>query len=215
MKTANINTLTGTLLLANGEKIQFSAADAEAAQHIVTQLTSGRVFARPNLIIASRRSLIISRTANVVRLDLDGDGLDDLLFLDGLGTDVNRAEVTREEWEERALRSEISDKTRSDILHTPGKPVTGFGQFVMSDGSSVFLRYDFPARTVLDQRRFLNEFFNNSVFSFRNQTGGVGLVNPTNIVSATYYPGAEPPSDAWRAADFVVQQDNRQTGSPP
>jgi len=204
MKTANINTLTGTLLLANGEKIQFSAADAEAAQHIVTQIASGRLFGRPNLIIASKRSLIISRTVNIVRLDLDGDGLDGLLLLDGFGTDVTRAEVTREEWEERALRSEISDKTRSDIVHTPDKPVTAFGQLAMFSGSSVFLRYVFPALTVLDQRRFLNEFFNNSVFSFRNQTGGVGLVNPANIVSATYYPGAEPPTDAWSVGEFVV-----------
>jgi hypothetical protein len=59
---------------------------------------------------------------------------------------------------------------------------------------------------VLDQRRFINEFFNNAVFSFRNQTGGVGLVNPGNIVSATYYPGGEPPTDAWSVTDFVVQE---------
>ncbi len=205
MKTTDIKTLTGTLLLVNSEKIQFTAADTEAAQHIVMQIASGRLFARPNLIIASKRSLLISRTANIVRLDLDGDGLGGLLLLDGPGADINRAEVTREEWEDRALRSEISDQTRGDLMHTPGKPVTGFGQFAMSGGSSVFLRYDLPAPTVLDQRRFLNEFFNNSIFSFHNQTGGVGLVNPANIVSATYYPGAEPPFDAWRVAGFVAQ----------
>jgi hypothetical protein len=205
MKTTDIKTLTGTLLLANGEKIQFTVTDAEAAQHIVTQITSGRLFARPNLIIASKRSLLISRTANVVRLDLDGDGLDGLLTLDGLGADVNRAEISREEWEERALRSEISDATRADIVRTPGKPVSTFGQLAMFSGTSVFLRYDLRAPTVLDQRRFLNEFFNNSVFSFRNQTGGVGLVNPANIVSATYYPGGEPPIDAWSVGDFAVQ----------
>jgi hypothetical protein len=205
MKTTDIKTLTGMLILANGEKIQFTAADAEAAQHIVTQITSGRLFARPNLIIASKRSLIISRTANIVRLDLDGNGLDGLLLLDSWGADANRAEITREEWEEGALRSEISDKTRTDILGTLGKPVSAFGKLAMFSGTSVFLRYDVPAPTVLDQRRFLNEFFNNSVFSFRNQTGGVGLVNPANIVSATYYPGGEPPIDAWSVGDFVAQ----------
>lgn len=205
MKATDTKTLTGLLLLVNGEKIRFTAADAQAAQYIVTQFTSGRIFARPNLIIASKRSLIISRTANVVRLDLDGNGLDGLLLLDGLGADVNRAEITREEWEERALRSEISDKTRADIVRTPGKPISAFGQLAMSSGTSVFLRYDLPAPTVLDQRRFFNEFFNNAVFSFRNHTGGIGLVNPASIVSATYYPGGEPPIDAWNVGDFVVQ----------
>ncbi len=205
MTTANINTLTGTLLLVNGEEIRFTAADAGVAQHIVAQITSGRLFARPNLIIASKRSLIISRTANVVRLDLNGDGLDGLLLLDGLGAEVTRAEVTREEWEERALRSEISDQTSNDLLRPAGKPVTAFGQLAMFTGNSVFVRYDLRALKGLDQRRFVNEFFNNSVFSFRNQTGGVGLVNPANIVSATYYPGAEPPTDAWSVDEFVVQ----------
>jgi hypothetical protein len=205
MKITKINTLTGTLLLVNGEKIEFTAADTEAAHHIVSQITSGRIFARPNLLIASKRSLIISRTANVVRFDLEGDGLDDLLSLDGLGEDVNRAEVAREEWEDRALRSEISDQTRGDIVRTPGKRVTTFGQLAMLTGNSVFLRYDLSAPTILDQRRFLNEFFNNTVFSFRNQTGGIGLVNPANIVSTTYYPGGEPPIDAWSVGEFVVQ----------
>lgn len=205
MKTENINTLTGTVSLVNGEKIQFTAADAEAAQRIVAQITSGRLFTRPNLILASQRSRIICRAANVVRLDLNGDGLDGVLLLDGLGADINREEVNREEWEERALRSEISDQTSSDLLRPAGKPVTAFGQLAMLDGSSVFVRYDLRALTVLEQRRFANEFFNHSAFSFRNQTGGVGLVNPANIVSANYYPGAEPPTDAWSVTDFVVQ----------
>lgn len=91
------------------------------------------------------------------------------------------------------------------MVRSPGAPVFAFGQFVMLSGTSVFLRYDLPAPTVLDQRRFLNEFFNNSVYSFRNKTDGVGLVNPANIVSATYYPGAEPPVDAWHVGEFVVQ----------
>ncbi len=199
-------TLTGLLLLTNGSHIQFTAAGGLAAQHIIKQLASGHVFTSPSLILATERGLIVCHPPDIVRLDVEGDGLDDLLLLDGIGPDVQRTEITSEEWDRHVAESESYGSKRSVLVGTPGKPVSVCIRFAMSGGTFVFVRHTLRARLALEQRAFLRKFNDHAAFPFRNQTGGIGLLNPANAVTATSYPGGEPPADAWSVTDFVVQE---------
>lgn len=204
--------LTGLALLTNGEHVQFTAPGGDPAQQIVQQLSSGQVFTKPNVIIASARGLIVLNAANIVRLDLDGEGLDDLLLLDGMGAKVQRTEVTADEWNRFVHQAESRRAKRSELIGTPGQMVVGFVRLAMAGGLSVYMRHALRSRMVIEQKQFLKEFSKHKAFPFRNQTGGIALINPANVVAASFYPGGEPPSDSWRVTDFVVQGERNGKG---
>jgi hypothetical protein len=75
----------------------------------------------------------------------------------------------------------------------------------LANRESLFLSIEVAVPTVGEQRRFLTDLFDFPAFAFRRLDGGIGLINPAQINSCQFFPGATPPAQSWNVSTTQLQ----------
>lgn len=187
------------LHLVTGEIASFLAEDTTAVQTVLDSVRRGKVFSTQSLVIADGIHVNafpgsafarIDLTSNPLPLDMEGHDV-------GEGEPAHATEITQEEWlsETAAMRETYSD--RHALLQSEGARISVYGRVTLMGGSHIYLQFDVPTPNVSEQRRFLHNLYSLPSLAFRNNEGGISVLNTSHIIRSTFYPGAEPPLGAW------------------
>ncbi|MBC7807980.1 MAG: hypothetical protein H7145_17765 [Akkermansiaceae bacterium] len=187
------------LHLVTGEVASFLAEDASAVQTVLDSVRRGRVFSTQSLVIADSihvnafpgSALIrVDLFSNPLPLDMEGHSV-------GEGEPAHSTEITQEEWlsETAAMRERYPD--RHAMMSDEGGRINVYGRTTLMGGDHIYLQFDVPTPNVSEQRRFLHNLYSQPSLAFRNNEGGISVLNTAHVIRSTFYPGAEPPLGAW------------------
>lgn len=176
MNTTNF-ALTLDICTENGSRTQFCQPDGQLGAKTLRQLVSPRIFSPPLLTLASQHSvsaiptraidLILAHTASPPPLPLPSGWVDAVEITDE--TRLNPADL------ESAAAAENRNVMLVEI-HTAGDWML-----------RLKLETVIP-ETVQEKRHLWNHLLDLPAIPFRLQAGGIGAVNPANIVRATVCP---------------------------
>lgn len=187
------------LHLVSGELASFLAEDSSAVQTVLDAVRRGKVFSTQSLVIADNIHVNAFPGSSIVRIELFSNPLPlDMEGHDaGEGEPAHAVEITQEQWlsETASMRENYTD--RHALLESEGKRINVFGRITLMGGSHIYLEFDVPTISVIEQRRFLHNLYSLPGLAFRNSEGGISVLNTAHIVRSTLYPGAEPPLGAW------------------
>lgn len=187
------------LHLTTGEVASFLAEDASAVTTVLDSVRHGKVFATPSLVIADGIHVNAFPGSAFARIDLFSNPLPvDIEGHDmGEGEPAHASEITQEEWiaETAAMREKYPD--RHALLGVQGVRINVYGRVTLSGGAHIYLQFDVPTTNIIEQRRFLHNLYSLPSLPFRNNEGGISVLNTAHIIRSTFYPGAEPPLGAW------------------
>lgn len=198
-----IETLSGLIHMDNGSRIVFDAQGAYAEQ-IVNQLRKAP-FSEPSLVLAAAKSIVILPPQRIERIDLDIPFDHSFGPLDLHGAEGMRREVEPEIWEELRLRRENDDVSRDQRVKDRKASLSVFGRLLLMSGRSVHLVHRIETPSLSEQHRYLREYFDIKAFSLQSLGSAMCLINPRQVVAATYYPGADPTRDTWRVNRVAVE----------
>lgn len=180
MKTKPIE-LSVTILSADGSSAEFAQQDAARAEKVLRLLSSTQLFAEPQLLLASSRSLSAFRSQTMdMILVRTAASLPSVLPLKSPAGPLEISEV-----ENRVNLFEMTDDAPSGESDERNFRVT----LQTLGGWSIALDVRAPARgTAYDRRHVFANILQVPVIPFRLRAGGIGFINPNNITRATGYP---------------------------
>jgi len=177
--------LTVEFRSADGTSAEYYQADEEHIRQTLRLLTTPRLLTQPQLVLASEHGVTVVpvRGIDIILARTSGHAplIFPLIFPAGLLdiTEVGEAlpddhfceEVHDGDWRLGPLVSHVE-------VHTLGGWAVTL-KILAATGS-----------TVHDQRQWLAHFMNLPVVAFRLQEGGIGLINPNNIIHSAQVPPA-------------------------
>lgn len=176
MKTTNLH-LTLDICTENGSRTRFHQPDEPSAEKTLLRLVSPRLFNPPLLTLASEHSvsaiptrtidMILAHTASPPPLPLPSGWVDAVEVNDD--TLVDLAEL-------QALASEENKNVMLAEIHTVGDWMI-----------RLKLETIIPA-TIHEQRQLWNHLLDLPAVPFHLKAGGIGAINPGNIVRVTVCP---------------------------
>jgi hypothetical protein len=192
---------------ADGSTRQFAQGDLSETQSIFDSLHRGKLFTQPSLVISSEQSVTAIAPALITRLDMavaEDDMPEWLLNFDADAPQVQKWEVDPEQFQD------FVQLQQNNLLSGENEPQIVFEEIRLVGGACCFIEVHLPGNAFemsgegsLGQRRHLHSAFTASHYACRRLGGGICILNPAQIVSYTFYPGLEPPSNAWRAEPFA------------
>jgi hypothetical protein len=202
MTTTHPN-LTLDICTADGSRTLFHQPDEHIAQRTLQQLISPKLFKSPLLTLASEHSvsaiptrtivMILAHTASPPPLPLPAGWLDAVEVIDEAS--LNLADL------ETSTASENKDVMLVEI-HTLG-------------GWTLRLKLETIIReTIQEKRQLWNHLLDLPAIPFRLMGGGIGAINPANIVRVTVSPPFEGVSEMALSAD-LLQVSNPKIKSKP
>jgi hypothetical protein len=196
------NTMVFHVLLASGELVYGSIEAPLEREKTARQISQGSLFREKSLILAAPQHVHIIRTEAIVRVDIYSD---ELLMNSNPHEAAIWKEVTENYYLTEASNRQISGQSRDVLIGKSGAVISVLARLDLANCEAVFLTIDVSVPTQGEQRRFLNDFFEFSSFAFRRLDGGISLVNPSQINSSQFYPGAQPPAQAWNVSNTQIQ----------
>ena len=191
MKTANFD-LTLDICTEDGSRTRFHQNDQQIAETTLRQLVSPRLFSPPLLTLASQQSvsaiptrtidMILAHTASPPPLPLPSGWVDAVEVNDE--TLLNLADL------EAAAAAENKNVMLAEI-HT-------LGDWMIR----LKLETIIP-ETVQEKLQLWNHLLDLPAIPFRLMGGGIGAINPANIVRATVCPPIDGVTDAALSADLL------------
>lgn len=174
MKTTNLD-LTLDICTEDGTRTRFYQNDEQIAEKTLRQLVSPRLFNPPLLTLASEHSIsaiptrtidmILARTASSPPLPLPSGWVDAVEVNDE--TSFNFADLQESEENKNVMLAEI---------HTVG------------DWMIRLKLETIVPETIQEQRHLWNHLLDLPAVPFHLKTGGIGAINPANIVRVTVCP---------------------------
>jgi hypothetical protein len=201
----NLSQLDVVAHLETGEKVNSRLIGVEVIRRVLETIKRGRIFGEESLILAASHRLAIVRSSAIVQLDLLSGVEADAIAFDPMLKLITAREISAETWAKAKELLEEMTRRREDLVSTPGKAITVFGELRLGDGRAVHVHYELRTPREVEQHQFLQDFFRNQKLPFNRLGGGVTLVNPRQITVATFYPGALPNAETWRVYDFSVR----------
>jgi hypothetical protein len=195
------NYLECRLHLAGVGSADFVIEDPGAVQGVLEQVRRGRVFQEPSLVISGDLEVHVFPGAVITRVDLVPDAALGAEFIThDVGTEGGAIarEISEEEWREQVEMLGRNAATRREALGEEGDPIHAYGQLTLAGGERVYLDFSLTTPGVSEQRHYLRHVFERPSLPLLRRGGGVSLLNPARIIHAAFYPGAEPPTTAWK-----------------
>ena len=192
MKTTNFD-LTMDICTEDGSRTRFHQNDQQIAETTLRQLVTPRLFNPPLLTLASEHSIsaiptrtidmILAHTASPPPLPLPSGWVDVVEVNDE--TLVNLAEL-------EALAAAENKHVMLVEIHTVGDWMI-----------RLKLETILP-ETVQEKRHLWNHLLDLPAIPFRLKEGGIGAINPANIVRATVCPPIDGVAEAALSADLLL-----------
>jgi len=191
MKTTNFD-LTLDICTEDGSRTRFHQNDQQIAETTLRQLVTPRLFNPPLLTLASEHSIsaiptrtidmILAHTASPPTLPLPSGWVDVVEVNDE--TLVNLADL-------EALAAAENKHVMLVEIHT-------LGDWMIRLKLETII-----TETVQEKRQLWNHLLDLPVIPFRLKAGGIGAINPANIVRATVCPPIDGIGETALAADLM------------
>ena len=191
MKTIN-HDLTLDICTEDGARTCFHQSDELLAEKTLRQLVSPRLFTPPLLTLASEHSIsaiptrtidmILAHTASPPPLPLPSGWVDAVEVNDDAMFDLADLEASAAAQNKHVMLAEI---------HTLG-------------GWMIRLKLEtFVPATIQEKRQLWNHMLDLPAIPFRLKAGGIGAINPANIVRATVCPPIDAVVETALSADLM------------
>ena len=191
MKTTNFD-LTLDICTEDGARTRFHQNDQQIAETTLRQLVTPRLFNSPLLTLASEHSvsaiptrtidMILAFTASPLTLPLPSGWVDAVEVNDDASIHLADIEAMAAAENRHIMLAEI---------HT-------LGDWMIRLKLETFL----PA-TVQEKRQLWNHLLDLPAIPFRLKAGGIGAINPANIVRATVCPPVDGVAETALSADLL------------
>ncbi len=191
MKTTDQD-LTIDICTEDGARTRFLQTDKASAEETLRQLVSPRLFTPPFLTLASEQStsaiptrtidMILAHAVSPPRLPLPSGWLDAVEVTDEALTNLSAWEAAAAAEGKHVMLAEV---------HTSGDWMI-----------RLKLATIIPA-SVQEERHLWNHFLDLPAIPFRLKAGGIGVINPANIVRATVCPPIDGAADTALSADLL------------
>jgi len=185
----------------DGSLATFSQDDPAVAEHIVRDCQTPDFFKQERIAVAGRHSVTTLVLSKVARIDLAGEGLPRWKPPFGIGMSIRDiVELPEQEFFYQVESRDLKHVERRRVHLSPGRPAVAFIAIQLSGGRHMYLKVEMVDALPAERLQRIRAFMELPGLSFRLEGGGLGLVNLTNAVKFTAYPGpAEVPTDAWSA----------------
>ena len=194
--------LTLEVLSTDGTAAEFYQSDAERVAKVLRFLATPRLFTEPQLTLASEHSVtaIATRTIDVI-LARTNAPVPEVLPMKSPAGPIDICEVAHLVPENND--SLVITERRRERAEPPN--LRSFRVEVSTGGGwSKVLRVRAQVRgTVLDRRQTFTHMFEVPVIPFKLCTGGIGFINPSNLIRATAYPTPDSLPETALAMEFL------------
>ena len=191
MKTTNLD-LTLDICTEDGSRTRFYQNDQQIAEKTLRQLVSPRLFNPPLLTLASEHSIsaiptrtidmILAHTASPPPLPLPSGWVD--------AVEVN---------DETLLNlADLEASAAAENKHVMLAEIHTLGDWMIRLKLETFV----PA-TIQEKRQLWNHLLDLPAIPFRLKAGGIGAINPANIVRATVCPPIDGVAETALSADLL------------
>ncbi len=180
------------LHLVNGTTHHFIQNDPALAQEILHQI-SPKVFTRPSLVISGNNRSAAYAGSALVGISIVMETLpEELLHLGPL---------PMLPWE--ITESHFRDRQQAMPIRREDGPAAAVVEIEFTNGHRLWLEFQAPkAASEMQQRHLLHNVFSLPGLMCRRLDGGVSLWNGAQMVSCSFTPELDPPSNSW-SADLV------------
>lgn len=184
--------LTLDIFTEDGARTRFHQNDAQIAERTLRQLVSSRLFSPPLLTLASAHSIsaIPTRTIDMIWARTASPPV--LPFPSGWAdaVEVNDAVLLN--------LTDLEASASADNKHVMLAEIHTVGDWMIR----LKLETIIPA-TVQERRQLWNHMLDLPAIPFRLKAGGIGAINPSNIVRATVCPPIDGIAEAALSADLL------------
>jgi hypothetical protein len=170
--------------LANGNVRRFVQSDTEAAATLATFIPA-RAFANPTFSIGSGLSTTVLATREISRIDFRG--AEPVPIPPGSG--ASTVTILSGESEFRERRQAMVEQGVG-AFHV-GETFSGLVSYEMVGGHMLHGQIQAQLNNMANVFTTLQQVFNQPVLAFELPGGGAALVNPTNLIGVTLFPGIE------------------------
>jgi hypothetical protein len=185
----------------DGSLATFTQDDPAVVEHIVRDCQRPDFFKQERITVAGQHSVTTLVLSKVARIDLAGEGLPRWKPPSGIGRSIRDiVELPEQEFLYQVEARDFKHAERRRVRFTPGKPAVVFGSVQLVGGPHLYLKVRVVDVLPAERLQRIRFFLELPSLSFRLDGGGLGLVNLTNGVKFSGYPGpAEVPADTWPA----------------
>ena len=191
MKTTNPGLILD-IYTEDGSRTQFCQNDQQTADKTLRQLVSSRLFNPPLITLASEHSvsaiptrtidMILAHTASPPPLPLPSGWVD--------AVEVNAEALLN--------LADLEESAAAENKHVMLAEIHTLGDWMIRLKLEMFV----PA-TIQEKRQLLNHLLDLPAIPFRLKAGGIGAINPANIVRATMCPPLDGITETALAADLM------------
>lgn len=185
----------------DGSLVTFSQDHPAVVEHIVRDCQTPDFFKQERIAVAGQHSVTTLVLSKVTRIDLAGEKLPPWKPPFGFGTSIRDiVEMPEQEFLYQVEARDLKHLERRRVRLAPGKPAAVYVAIQLVGGRHMYLKVQIVAVPRAERLQSIRSFMELPGLSFRLACGGLGLVNLTNAVKFSGYPGpAEVPTHTWSA----------------
>jgi hypothetical protein len=185
----------------DGSLATFTQDDQAVAEHIVEACQRPDFFKQARIAVAGQHSVTFLVLSNIARIDLAGEGLPPWKPPFGIGMNIpDIVELPEQEFLYQVEARDFKHLDRRRVRFAPGKLAAVYTAIQLVGGHHIYLKVRIVDVPRAERLLRLCSFMELPGLSFRLDGGGFGLVNLTNAVKFSSYPGpAEVPTTTWSA----------------
>jgi len=164
---------------------------------IIDGLHPARLFTTGKITIAGDYSLTAFVASKISRIDFISEEFACWEFPPEVSDLV---ELSEDEFHQRLRQNGSAQMEKREKPQTPGDFAMRFLHVEMLGGQQIFLAIEFVVELPADRLNKIHFLLSAPALHFRLRQGGSGVLNLTNMVRFTTYPGPDrTPADAWPA----------------
>jgi hypothetical protein len=185
----------------DGSLATFTQDDPAVVDHIVRDCQTSDFFKQERIAVAGQHSLTTLVLSKVARIDLAGEGLPRWKPPFGIGMSIRDiVELPQQEFLFQVEARDLKHVERRRVRFAPGNPAAAYLAIQLVGGHHMYLKVQIVDVPLAERLQRMRAFMELPGLSFRLAGGGLGLVNLSNAVKFTGYPGpAEVLANAWSA----------------
>ena len=185
----------------DGSLATFTQEDPAMVEHIVRDCQAQDFFKQERIAVAGQHSVTTLVLSNVARIDLAGEGLPRWKPPFGIGMSIRDiVELAEQEFLFQVEARDLKHVDRRRVRFAPGKPAVVYLAIQLVGGHHVYLKVQIVDVPRAERLQRIRAFMELPGLSFRLTGGGLSVVNLSNAVKFSGYPGPpDVPADAWSA----------------
>src|SRR6266446_10524632 len=185
----------------DGSLVSFTQDDPTVVEHIVRDCQTPDFFRQERIAVAGQHSVTTLVLSKVARIDLAGEGLPRWKPPFGIGMSIRDiVELAEQEFLFQVEARDLKHVERRRVRFAPGKPAVVYLAIQLVGGHHVYLKVQIVDVPRAERLQRIRAFMELPGLSFRLTGGGLSVVNLSNAVKFSGYPGPpDVPADAWSA----------------